>query len=294
MESVGQLAAGIAHEINTPVQFVGDNLQFLRGAFEDLGTLLDRYQELAEAVARRDPTTELLQAIEDEVRGIDLTFLRQEMPAALRQSNEGLEHVATIVRAMKEFSQPSSAAKTRIDINKTIRNVLAVTAHLYRDGAQVEVDLQPNLPDVLGSVGAINQAFQNILCNAAEALTEQAIQATRAKAQAERGCIRVSTSATDQYVEIRVVDNGPGIPADIQQRVFEPFFTTKEVGKGLGQGLAFVYDVIVEKHAGAILIESAPGAGATVLVRMPCVSKPQVEGELLETDSGREYAHTIG
>lgn len=261
MESVGQLASGIAHEINTPIQFIGNNIQFLQGAFEDLGGLLALFEQLVDAVESGASTADLLQSIEQQREIADLSFLRQEFPGAIEQSMEGIEHVAKIVRAMKEFSQPASKNASSFDLNRAVENALAVSASQYRDVATVETALDPNGQSLIGLGGQLNQVLLNVISNACEAVSEHC--------EPGAGKIQISTCFSDDSVELRIQDNGPGIPPEIIDRIFEPFFTTKAVGTGTGQGLAFVYDVIVNKHEGTILAQSLPGQGTTLMITLP-------------------------
>lgn len=261
MESVGQLAAGIAHEINTPIQFVGDNILFLQGAFCDLGELLDTYAGLAEAVEKGDSTEAAMSLIKQQSELADLPFLRQELPGAIQQSLDGIERVAKIVRAMKEFSQTTSDCKSAVDLNGAIENTIAVTSSQHRDLTEIETCFDPEVGSVSCLAGQINQCLLNLLANACEVIQEHC--------ELGSGKVRITTKRTGDFAEICVEDNGPGIPADIQERIFEPFFTTKEVGKGMGQGLAFVYDVIVDKHGGEIHVQASPSGGAMFLIRIP-------------------------
>ncbi|QDT12180.1 two-component system sensor histidine kinase NtrB [Planctomycetes bacterium K23_9] len=278
MESIGQLAAGIAHEINTPIQFVNDNLQFLQDAFEDLSELLDLFDQLLASVKADEPANKLVEQIDSQSEVADLPFLKEEFPNAFSQTLEGIQRVAKIVVAMKEFSQPPSEGKSQLDINQAIENALTIAASQFRDVATVKTDLQQGLPGIVCLGAQINQVLLNILANASEALAEQCGDT--------KGEILVTTRMIDNDLEIRVEDNGPGIPEHIRDRIFEPFFTTKEVGKGTGQGLAFVYDIVVNRHDGSIQAVASPSGGTTFVIHIPV---PKV----MDTEK-REYENSIG
>ncbi len=275
MESIGQLAAGMAHEINTPIQFVGDNLQFLKSAFDDLAELLDLFQKLLNeethpsTEAKETAKSRLIQEIHSQSELVDFPFLREEFPSAISQSLEGIERVANIVRAMKEFSQPASDGKTSTDINRTIENTLAVMANQLMETARVDLSLDRTLEPLVCLSGQLSQALLNVLTNAIEAIEEHKCSSD--------GLISVSTRIHEGHVQIRITDNGPGIPATIQDRIFEPFFTTKEVGKGSGQGLAFVYDVIVNKHEGSVHAFSPVEGGTTFVLCLPVASNSKTK-----------------
>jgi PAS domain S-box-containing protein len=263
LESVGRLAAGVAHEINTPVQFVNDNCYFLRDAVTQIGEVIRTYQEVLVATTGgqldAEQARERIEAIE---RAVDLTFLNENMPMAVERSLEGLERVATIVRSMKEFSHPNYASKSSADLNSAIRNTLTVALNEYKYVADVETRLG-EIPLVVCNVGEFNQTFLNILVNAAHAI-EAIVTGTE-----RRGLITITTRRDGDAVLISVQDTGGGIPEAIQGNIFDPFFTTKEVGKGTGQGLAIARTVIVEKHGGSLTFESVPGVGTTFHIRLP-------------------------
>lgn len=264
LEALGQLAAGIAHEIHTPMQYIGDNTCFLRQAFHDLHALLGSYDVLLQANKVGQVPQDLISTVESTAVAIDTAYLMEEIPTALQQSLTGIDRVATIVRSMKEFSHPGSKEKSAINLNRAIENTVTVAHSEWRYVADVVTDLAPTLPPVPCFPGEINQVLLNLIVNAAHAIAD----VVRDGAQ-EKGRITISTHYTDDWAEIRIADTGTGIPAAIQDKVFNPFFTTKEVGKGTGQGLAMVYDVIVQKHRGTITFETTVGHGTTFVLRLP-------------------------
>ncbi len=264
LESIGQLAAGIAHEINTPVQFIGDNTRFLGDAFRDLQELLDKYGELLEGARNTEQLAESVQAVEATMEAVDLDYLKEEIPRALEQTLEGVQRVAKIVLAMKEFSHPGQEEKTLTDINKALENTVTVARNEWKYVADVITDLDPNLPLVPCIPGEMNQVFLNILVNAAHAVKDAVQNRPQSK-----GTITITTRAVEDWCEVRISDTGTGIPEKIRHRIFDPFFTTKEVGRGTGQGLAIAHHVVVEKHKGALLFETEEGRGTTFIVRLP-------------------------
>jgi signal transduction histidine kinase len=264
LESVGQLAAGVAHEINTPIQFIGDNTRFLRDAFADLQRVLAAGQRLL-AAARQGPVApELVCDVESVVREADTEYLGQEIPNAIQQSAEGLERVARIVRAMKEFSHPGGDEKTAIDINKAIDNTLIVARNEWKYVAEAVTDLDPSLPLVACLPGEINQVLLNLIVNAAHAISDVV-----GGESGRKGTITIGTRVLNNGVEIRVGDTGCGIPEVNRSRIFDPFFTTKPVGKGTGQGLTIAHAVVVQKHGGTIRFETEIGQGTTFIVWLP-------------------------
>lgn len=255
LASVGQLAAGIAHEINTPIQYIGDNLRFLR----------DSFQNLAEAVAGMDGLlagSGVPEADWQRLRGEkDVDYLLEEMPLAAAQSLSGVEHVAHIVRSMKEFSHPGSTAKVATDINRAIDSTVTVSRNEWKQLATLETDLAPDLPAIVCFPAEINQVLLNLIVNAAHAI--------EAADRGQPGVIRIATRRDGDMIEIRVSDTGTGIPDSIRAQIFDPFFTTKPVGKGTGQGLAISQDVIVNKHGGRLLLDETVAVGATFIIRLP-------------------------
>jgi len=264
LESIGQLAAGIAHEINTPTQYVGDNTRFLKEGFKDLDRLVGEYQGLFVACKEGNGIEEALKRVAETADEIDLEYLREEIPAAIDQSLEGVERVAKIVRAMKEFSHPGSDEKTPTDINKAIENTVTVARNEWKYVADLEMDFDEGLPPVPCLPGEMNQVILNMIVNASHAIADVVGNASNGK-----GKITIRTRKDGEWAEIRIKDTGAGIPEEIQQRIFDPFFTTKEVGKGTGQGLSIAHNVIVEKHGGTIDVESEVGKGSVFTIRLP-------------------------
>ena len=261
LESIGQLAAGIAHEINTPTQFIGDNLRFLQDVFTDLLGLLRQFHRLLENARGQSFALELAREIEQTMQTINLADLEKEIPQSITQSLSGVQRVAKIVQAMKDFSHPGTEAKVPVDINRAIESTLTVCRNEWKYVALVQTDFDPSLPLVSCLPGEFNQVILNIVVNAAHAIAD--------RVQGEGlGAIGVSTRAYGDGVEIRISDTGTGIPEAARGRIFDPFFTTKEVGKGTGQGLAIARSVIVDKHQGEIFFETELGRGTTFVIRL--------------------------
>lgn len=263
LESIGQLAAGVAHEINTPIQFVGDNTRFLEGAFKDLHDFLDRCAQLAETSAGSHGVGTLLREIEMAAQEADLPYLTEEIPKAIAQSLEGIARVGAIVRAMKEFSHPGVEGKIAIDLNQAIENTATVCLNEWKYVANLEKALEKNLPLVVCLPGEFNQVMLNLIVNAAHAVGDVVGQ------EGTKGVIRISTRQDGEWAEIRVQDTGSGISKENREKIFDPFFTTKEVGKGTGQGLAIAHSVIVDKHGGTISCDTEVGKGTTFIIRLP-------------------------
>lgn len=264
MESVGQLSAGIAHEINTPTQYVGDNTRFLQESFHDLLQVLEAYDGLVYAINQQGDISAALKAVNDAEEKADLDYLKAEIGEAIKQSLEGVERVASIVRAMKEFSHPGSVSKTPSDINKGIANTITVATNEWKYVSTVKTEFDQELPLVPCLPGDLNQVILNLIVNAAHAICE-----SLGPNPTEKGLITVSTSSTVSHAIIRIQDTGTGIPEENRDRIFDPFFTTKDVGVGSGQGLAIARSVVVEKHGGTLEVESELGVGTTFIIRLP-------------------------
>ncbi|MET0089022.1 MAG: ATP-binding protein [Candidatus Thiodiazotropha sp.] len=261
MEAIGQLAGGIAHEINTPIQYVGDNLRFFKEAFADIKSLLASYKDLqcqaAEISALKPQVERIAEAVEDA----DLDYLEEELPKAIEQSIAGAEHVAGIVQAMKEFAHPGSVNKEPTDMNRLVTNAVAVCKNEWKYVAELKLNLDEQLPPVTCMASEISQVMLNLIVNAAYAI--------ESRGEEKKGCITIYTRQAADQVEISVSDTGTGIPKTVQPYVFNPFFTTKDVGHGSGQGLAIVRDMVVSKHQGEIFFETEVGKGTEFIVRLP-------------------------
>lgn len=264
LESIGQLAAGIAHEINTPIQYTADNTRFLKDSFGEIETVLKIYIRLYKLVKAGLPTKAVIHEIETVTSEMDLDYLREEIPKAIGQSLEGLDNVAKIVSAMKQFSHPGTEEKVYTDVNKAIQNTITISRNEWKYVADMITDFDSSMPLIPCLPGEFNQVILNIIVNAAHAIGESADAKSGRK-----GTIKVATRRKDPWAEIRISDTGPGIPKDIRDRIFDPFFTTKEVGKGSGQGLAISHSVIAKKHGGTIVFETEINQGTTMIIRLP-------------------------
>jgi two-component system, NtrC family, sensor kinase len=269
LEAIGQLAAGIAHEVNTPAQYVTDNVSFLQRAFDKLSRLIEAQTQLVEAVRNGDATALPLETVDAVRKTAKLDYLSRQVPRAIEQSLEGLGQVSSIVKAMKEFSHPSGAEKQPFDIHDLIESTSIVAKNEWKYVAELQLDFDWSLPAVQLLRNEFSQVMLNLIVNAAHA-----IAASLPAGSNDKGKIVISTKAVGLNAEVRVSDNGTGISEAARARVFEPFFTTKEVGKGTGQGLAIAYSVVVDKHGGTIHFETEEGRGTTFIVRLPLAPSP--------------------
>jgi signal transduction histidine kinase len=261
LESIGQLAAGIAHEINTPIQFIGDNTRFAVDSFAALQRLVADYHTV---LARHPDETDAVGAAQERA---DLAYLTIEIPKALQQTLEGVERVAGIVRAMKEFAHPTAGELLPVDLNHLVRNAVTISCNTWKYVADLDLDLDTGLGPVPLSVGDFNSVLLNLVVNAAQAIEDANDKGMRTgKGQ---GRIRIATHRDGEQAVLTVEDDGCGIPPEIIGRIYDPFFTTKPVGRGSGQGLSITRSVVVDKHRGTISCASTPGQGATFTIRLP-------------------------
>ncbi|HEU4655395.1 MAG TPA: ATP-binding protein [Steroidobacteraceae bacterium] len=261
LESVGRLAAGLAHEINTPIQYIGDSVHFIRTAFDDLVMLFESYRAAAHKFSEDTGDNACAKSLLELEAQCDLEFLRAEMPRAIERTLEGTQRVAGIVRAMKEFAHPDTNEHKPADINHALQTTLTVAHSEYRYAAHVDTDFDA-LPEVFCNIGELNQVFLNLVVNSAHAIVD-------AGRDASTGIIKISTRSAADGIQICFEDNGCGIPQQHLDKIFDPFFTTKEVGRGTGQGLAIARSIIVDKHRGHIDVTSEVGVGTRFVITLP-------------------------
>lgn len=251
LQAIGHLASGIAHEINTPAQYVSDNINFLTNSFSELMRFIDSCKNAS-------PESHKME---------DLDFLIEQIPQALKDSGEGMKYISGIVSAMKEFAHPSGGAMQPIDLQNLIQTTVAISRNEWKHIATLETEFDPDLPAVDGLKDELGQVLLNLIVNAAHAIEDNSERDGRS------GLIRITTRLDGDWAEIKVEDTGCGIPEDLRQKIFEPFFTTKDVGRGSGQGLAIVYNVITDKHHGKLNVHSEAGKGTVLTVRLPLENK---------------------
>jgi PAS domain S-box-containing protein len=265
LESIGQLAAGIAHEINTPIQFIGDNARFLSDAFAELHEAIQDLQAATTHLELPDNLVAAIRKAQATVERVDLPYLMSEIPRALSQTLDGVQRVSLIVRAMKEFSHPGGQGLTPTDINRAIQNTSVVSRNEWKYVATLELDLDATLPPVPVYFGEFNQVILNIIVNAAHAISDQ----RKSTGSDALGKISITTSHTDSDAIIVLEDTGCGMSESVKKHVFEPFFTTKEVGRGTGQGLTLARTLITKRLHGSISFESVEGKGTTFTISIP-------------------------
>ncbi|MFK7966875.1 MAG: sensor histidine kinase [Burkholderiaceae bacterium] len=262
LEAVGHLAAGVAHEINTPVQFIGDSMFFVRDAVQDLRRYSSELREMAlQNCDARDShaIVERLESIEDE---LDIEYLTENAPDAIDRALKGVERVTEIVSAMKAFGTGRSTKRELACINQAIEQTIVVTRHQHRYCAQVSSDLQAGLPLTNCHISDVTQVFLSIVVNAVQAVADR-------YGEGDRGRVDIVSRYIGNDIVVTIADNGTGMPEEVRQKVFDPFFTTREVGGGSGQGLAVAYDTVVNGHGGSIRVASTVNEGATFVVRIP-------------------------
>ena len=276
LESIGQLSAGIAHEINTPTQFVSDNIHFLETAFEDLSDVQKAYHDLFEAAKKQSDMASQIAQVETVLQQADIEYIAKEIPLAIKQSIDGVSRIAKIVSAMKVFSHMGAENKELADLNAAISNTITVASNEWKFVADISLDLDENLPTVPCYLAEFNQVILNLVVNAAHAIKD-----VIDSSGGEKGVISISSRFLVDVVEVRIGDTGSGIPETVRDKIFDPFFTTKEVGKGTGQGLSMVHSMVVEKHGGELEFETETGKGTTFIIRLPLVEAEIISDETI-------------
>ncbi|MGB7342577.1 MAG: ATP-binding protein [Pirellulaceae bacterium] len=274
LESIGELAAGIAHEINTPIQYVGDNTRFVQTACEDLVGVLESCQLLITALDQSTSVDKEKAALQSALDDADIEYLLEEIPSAITQTLDGVDRVTNIVRAMKEFAHPGVSEMAMTDLSNAIQNTVMVARNEWKYVAELVTDFDPELPAVACLPGELNQVLLNMIVNSAHAIAE-----SLGESPEQKGTITITTRRATPFAEIRISDSGKGIAEDDIQRIFAPFFTTKAAGKGTGQGLAIAQTVVVEKHGGTIQVESEVGKGTTFVIRIPLSQERDTESQ---------------
>lgn len=263
MEAIGQLAAGIAHEINTPTQYVNSNIEFFKDNIPRLINLMDEYNQFYPYLKENIDNTQI-ESLKDKAENVDLEFLKNEINSALSDSIEGLNKISNIVDAMRTFSHPGNDEKQEININSIIEKTITVSRNEWKYDAILKTNLEKNPTPIPVYQQQISQVILNLIVNATHAIQDKIQKTGEAK-----GIIKIESLSRMEYLVIKVSDNGCGIPEDIRDKVFNPFFTTKEVGQGTGQGLSMAYNVIVENHDGNIYFETESGKGTTFIIELP-------------------------
>ena len=276
LEAVGQLAAGIAHEINTPAQYVADNTRFLKESLSQIVRINYCFGELLLAAHNDTITPELVAKTESIVAESDLDYLMEEIPQAIDEASDGIQQISRIVKAMKEFSHPGGKQREFSDVNRIIENTITVTRNEWKYVANLETELDENLPLIPCFPQLIGQVVLNLIVNAAHAIKGASSENTD-----ELGTITVITRSHADRVEIIVADTGTGIDDSVRDKIFDPFFTTKEVGKGTGQGLALVRSAIIDRHGGSINVDTEIGKGTTFVIGLSTVVEAELEPEEL-------------
>ena len=266
LESVGRLAAGIAHEINTPIQFINDNLKFMNESFHELLVLPDYYSELIHKLRNsRAISPEKNNVYEKVLEELDITFIKKEVPMAIEQVKSGIHHITGIVSAMKEFSSTESGdSMTLVDVNHAIKTTITIASNEWKYVAEINCNLSPRIPEVLCFAGELNQVILNLIMNAKDAIVNAQSHDNELK-----GTITISTDSDEKWIIIKITDNGNGISPKIQQKIYDPFFTTKDVGTGTGQGLTIARLCIEEKHNGRLTFTTREKNGTTFTIQLP-------------------------
>ena len=264
LEAVGQLAAGVAHELNTPVGFVASNFESITGYIKNFVELLELYRVTVADLAGQLPVSgppALARTAELEEE-LQIEFILEDLDDLFSESKDGFERITSIVTKLREFSRIDQMdTKESFNFNRAIETTMVVARNEYKYSAEIELELDPELPDVMATGGEVNQVILNLLINAAQAIKEQERQ--------ELGSITITTDYDEEWVRCKIADDGSGIKPENLERIFDPFFTTKPVGKGTGLGLNISHDIVTSKHHGSLTVESVIGQGTTFTISLP-------------------------
>jgi len=265
LSAIGQLAAGVAHELNTPVQYISDNITFLGGAWKQVDAaialcLTPAHASITSDTSDSHPSPVTPSAGPPE----DWDWLRREVPKAISQSLEGIRRMSKILGAIRRFSHTGGGEREYVDLNEALDATLTVAQNQIKHLADVQTDYQTDLPRVECYCDEMNQVFLNLIVNASHAIRDASTQQAR-----ERGKLTIRTRQIDHDVQVEIQDNGTGIPLTARARVFDPFYTTKQVGEGTGQGLTICHDIVTQKHRGRIWFDTEVDKGTTFFVRIP-------------------------
>lgn len=266
LESIGELAAGIAHEINTPTQYVASNLQFFQDSFDFYKKNVERCEQLVDFVKNNtfaEHDNEIQKLAQEALESQEIEYLNEDLPNALDESESGLKRISEIVQSIKQLAHPGEVSKSFWNLNEIIRDAVNVSTNEWKYTAIIDYNLASDLPEVFSLKAEIGQVVLNIVVNAAHAIDSVREQ------DDPLGEIGLKTYADGQYAVLEISDSGSGIPEDKLERIFDPFFTTKEVGKGTGQGLAIAHNVVTNMHSGSIEVTSVLGEGSTFIIRLP-------------------------
>lgn len=284
LEAIGHLAAGIAHEINTPMQFVKDNIEYLSESLDKLFTLLSVYDQNLTGGPQK-PWPVRLAEIQEQLARAGYEKIRQEIPHAIVESLEGIHRVIDIVKAMKDFAHPGHDEKEEVDLNSVVQSCVTITRNRWKSAADMQLNLDPYLPIIQCVSAEISQVLLNLIVNAADAISDQTTSGS------DLGTITIRTLFQPGIVTLEVSDTGCGISEEIKARIFDPFFTTKEVGRGTGQGLTICYNIVVQRLGGSIAVESAVGRGTKFVVQLP--TKAAIRGDDAPSDNDSSHATGI-
>ncbi|SCA57354.1 putative Histidine kinase [Candidatus Terasakiella magnetica] len=261
IEAIGHLAGGIAHEINTPIQYISSNIHFMNSAQKRYVSFLNSLKDQLSKDSDTQNTEEFNKWVEAKIEELDLDFISEEIDGCLTETTEGLTIISDIVRAMKEFNHSGQKDKSQVDINGCLKRALTISSNQWKHIARVEEQLHDGDCMVMGYYNEINQVILNLIINATHAIEDHKTE--------RKGVLKVTSALNEDHCLITISDNGTGIPKDVQDNIFLPFYTTKEVGRGTGQGLTLCYDMIVNKHKGKIYFETEEGKGTTFFIRLP-------------------------